>query len=477
MNPSIRKYLLINLLLGVTIIILLTAIVNYYLAQQDIEKHLDMLLSQSAYAIQALVSDDYHKRDLKKLQSAIDVIPHKVKKTLKKYNKKHPNANYPNTFEFQVWSPSDLMILRTNNAPTFALSDKQSGYGFKMINHTPWRTFTLRDPKTKVTVIVAERFNSRHAFGRSISNDYLITILFAYPILGLLIWSIVGRGLGSLKRVTHEVSHRDPSFLEPVDVQSVPLEIKPLVEELNQLFHRLAEAFEREKRFAGDAAHELRTPLAALKTQAQVILKSMKDSHSLVNIIAGVDRCTHIVEQLLILSRLVPESAATIHDVTEFNLDNVITETLAVLVNDALEKQIEIEFVNQCPGLKIEGNATAVAILTRNLVDNAIRYTPEAGTVKVFLFNEGDYVRLRVQDNGPGIPEQLRKRVFERFYRVLGNKSPGSGLGLAIVQQITALHQGSISLSSPKDGSGLVIDVVLPKHPPQKYDLEDTEEF
>lgn len=463
MNPSIRKYLLINLLLGVTIIILLTAIINYYLAQNDIEKQMDMLLGQSAFAIQALFSDDYEKRNINKVQSNVNQIPTNLRQTLERYHSSGSSL-YQNALAFQIWKSDDTLLLRTNNAPIYRLSDQPHGYSFKSVNGVPWRTFSLFDPESKVTIIVAERFNNRHAFGRTLSNDYLLTILFAYPLLGLLIWSIVGRGLGSLKRVTNELSHRDRNYLEPVDVQSVPYEIRPLVDELNQLFMRLHEAFEREKRFAGDAAHELRTPLAALKTQAQVALKQMHSEethHSLVNVIRGVDRCTHMVEQLLTLSRLVPE-ASSINDMAEIHLPNLIAEILADLVPAALDKKIDIELKVDDPNIYVMGNATSINILTRNLVDNSIRYTPESGSIIVRVFMKDGQATLRVQDTGPGIPPELRARVFERFYRVLGTKAPGSGLGLAIVQQIAELHSATVTLSSPETGSGLIVDVMFP---------------
>ncbi len=464
MNPSIRKYLLVNLLLGVTIVILLTAIVNYYLAQHDIERHLDILLSQSAYSIDALISDDISQRNLSKLQSQVKEISRNVRKALKKI-RKETEVPYRNTFEFQIWNAAGKMILHTKKAPAIDLINAPTGFSIKTYDHIPWRIFKLHNQKTGISILVAERFNTRHALGRRITNDYLLTILFAYPLLGLLIWCIVGRGLGSLKRVTNELSHRDPSYLEPVDTQSVPVEIKPLVDELNELFLRLQQAFGREKRFASDAAHELRTPLAALKTQAQVALKSAntQEKHAtLIKVLSGVDRCTHIVEQLLTLSRLVPE-ASTLHDITKLNLPHLITEVLAELAPTAVDKQIDIELIADDQDINIMGNTTAITILARNLIDNAIRYTPEGGQIKVFVFAEGDKATIRVQDNGPGIPAELRARVFERFYRVLGNKSPGSGLGLAIVQQIASFHNATVTLSEPESGTGLVVDITFPK--------------
>ncbi len=463
MNPSIRKYLLVNLLLGVTIIILLTAIVNYYLAQRDIENHLDILLSQSAYAIEALFNQNYDQGELVRIQNSVDQIPFQVQKNLERYDS-HNTIVFRNAFEFEIWTDKGKLLLHSGGTPSFPIKELKRGFSNFKIDHVNWRVFTIHNKVNALLFVVAERFNTRHALGRQITNDYLITILFAYPLLGLLIWGIIGRGLGSLKRVAHEVSHREPNYLEPVDTQFVPTEIKPLVDELNQLFLRLHQALEREKRFASDAAHELRTPLAALRAQAQVALKAADDSArmtSLKNVLKGVDRCTHIVDQLLTLSRLVPE-ATSLTDVTRLNLPNLITEILANLAPIAIKKNIDIELIAPKKRIFIIGNATAIGILTRNLVDNAIRYTPQDGEIKVFVSREDGYAVVRVQDNGPGIPAELRGRVFERFFRVLGNKSPGSGLGLAIVQQIASLHQADIRLDEPENGEGLVIEVKFP---------------
>ncbi len=165
------------------------------------------------------------------------------------------------------------------------------------------------------------------------------------------------------------------------------------------------------------------------------------------NVILGVDRSTHIVQQLLTLSRLVPE-ASSIEDLTEVNLVKVTAETIAQIAPMAIEKNIDIELKAPDQPVNLMGNITALRILIRNLVDNAIRYTPQGGMVRVAVITEPQAIVLRVTDTGPGIPAELRSRVFERFYRVLGSTSSGSGLGLAIVQQIARLHQAEVKLGS-----------------------------
>jgi len=464
-KSSIRKFLLINLLLAITITTTLTAIGNYYLDQKDIQDHLDTLMAISALSYQALLGDDVHQRPLIKIQNALETIPQKVNTYYqKKFLNDEPSENYMDKFNFQVWTNGGKLLLHSATAPKIPLTAETDGFSDKKIANQDWRVFTSYNAKAGIRTVLAERYDTRNELGHRIAQDDLYIMLLTFPLSGLLIWIVIGRGLDSLDKVAEEVANRAPSHLEPVDLQEVPEEIKPVIDELNKLFFRLKEGFEREKRFAADAAHELRTPLAALKAQAQVALNSndiKEKNQALQKLIASVNRSTHIVQQLLTMSRLVPE-AAQMHDKDIVNLNRLTREILAMLATSAVEKQIELEFESNSHTIKIYGNPTALGILIRNLVDNAIRYSNENGRILVNLSKQDDEVMLEVSDNGPGIPAELQARVFERFFRVLGNKSPGSGLGLAIVQQICELHGGRVVLDSPKEGTGLIVRVFFP---------------
>jgi two-component system, OmpR family, sensor histidine kinase QseC len=464
-KSSIRKFLLINLLLAITITTSLTAIGNYYLDQKDIQDHLDTLMAISALSYQALLGDDLHQRPLTKIQDALETIPQKINAYYqKRYLNDESPENYLDKFNFQVWTNGGKLLLHSSTAPKIPLTSEIDGFSDKTLGNQDWRVFTTYNDRAGVRTVLAERYDTRNELGHRIAQDDLYIMLLTFPLSGLLIWIIIGRGLDSLDKVAEEVANRAPTHLEPVDLQEVPEEIKPVIDELNKLFYRLKEGFEREKRFAADAAHELRTPLAALKAQAQVALNSNdieEKNQALQKLIASVNRSTHIVQQLLTMSRLVPE-ATSIQDEDEVNLGKLAREILAMLAPSALEKHIELEFESDDKIPKIYGNPTALGILIRNLVDNAIRYCNNNGRVIVRLLQQNDELVLEINDNGPGIPPELQARVFERFFRVLGNKSPGSGLGLAIVQQICELHGGRITLDSPKEGTGLIVRVFLP---------------
>jgi two-component system sensor histidine kinase QseC len=464
MKLSIRKFLLFNLLLAITATTSITAIGSYYLNQQDIQSNLDKLLMEAALSLQTLAGDDIKLRDLKKIQANLNTIP----KLSNDYLPGNFNAqtNYSQSYQFQIWDENNNLILHSAHSPKVSMVSANNGFTDQYIEGRYWRVFTIRYPDSKLIFTVGEHFSVRSYLVHRIARDDVYILILTYPLSGLLIWFIIGGGLRSVKKVTTEVARRAADHLEPVDLEAVPTEIKPLVDELNKLFLRLKQAFEREQRFAADAAHELRTPLAALRTQAQVALKTTDQQERRVhlgNVIVGVDRCTHVIQQLLTLCRVSPESA-TLEDPTVVELPKIAAEVVAQLAPSAIDKQIDIELIaDQKNNCNLIGNATGLYALIRNLVDNAIRYTPTGGAIKVIIDSEADDVLLKVIDNGPGIPAELRSRVFERFFRVLGTNTQGSGLGLAIVQQIVRLHKGHVVLGVPDNGIGLEIKVILPR--------------
>lgn len=457
MTLSIRTFLLINLLLSVTLITSLAIIGNLFLAHKDIQVQLDSELANTAARIQAFFSDGLNKRDLAIIEQNLKAPPPKLF---------HNKRQHPTAIEFQIFDKNGNLILQSAHAPHMPDANafsKTEGIVTTWLNGNPWRVYTITHPH-KPTVVVAERAHYRQLLEDKLTQDSILIMLITYPFLGLLIWMVVGRGLSSLKRVAIEVKHRVPSYLEPVGLESVPAEIEPLIIELNSLFKRLKEAFNREKRFTADASHELRTPLAALSTQVQVALRAETNetrNQALLKVLSGVNRSTHVVQQLLTLSRMDPE--ANLQDPTQVNIAKQAADVAAQLAPEAIAKNIELELLAPESQATITGNATAINILLRNLVDNAIRYSDENGFVKIDIIEKADTVILSVMDNGPGIPKELRERVFERFFRITGTQTTGSGLGLGIVQQIAKLHQSQVHLLTPESGHGLEIQVVFPR--------------
>lgn len=447
MIRSIRQFLLVSLFISITIASSITAIGNYILDRQVIQPYLDEKLEKFYIIVEAL---NQSTKNYKNIESEVESHLRELEPTASQH------------LLFQVWSEQGKLLLHSNNSFFKSLFNAPTGFSDIQINGDDWRVYANYDTKYGVKIVVAELYDIRNKLADAIARNNAYILLVTYPIFGILIWIIVGLALRSITRVTSEISNRASTYLEPVEETNTPIEIKPLVSELNELFTRLKHAFERNKRFASDAAHELRTPLAALKTQAQVALKADNDadrSHSLHKVIQGVDRSSHVVAQLLTLSRLGQEEA--LDDMHPVDLHKLATEIIAYLVPIALEKHIEIELMPPPPHVMVLGSDTALGILIRNVVDNAIRYTPPYGQVKVQLINKENHVILRVTDTGPGIPIELRERVFERFFRILGTTASGSGLGLAIVNQIAELHHATISLDTPPNKVGLQFDIIF----------------
>ncbi|MDQ2994966.1 MAG: ATP-binding protein [Pseudomonadota bacterium] len=462
MTPSIRTFLLINLLLSITLITSLAIIGNLFLEHKDLQRHLNAQLTFAALTIQSFVGETENEKDIAKIQSKIDRLPEIAKEYYRKTHRKMFGRTYE-LIQFQIWNKDGRLLLRSHSAPEVPLSKNISGFSTNWVEGQLWHVFTNIDVETGLRIDVGERSDFREELEGRVTQDSIFIMLITYPFLGILIWIIVGRGLDSIRQVANEVRRRTPNALEPVNIEAVPSEIKPLIDELNKLFIRLGDAFEREKRFAADAAHELRTPLAALKTQAQVAI-NIKDPEelrtALDKILSGVDRSSHVVGQLLTMSRMVPQ--ATLQQFDDVDIVTEARTVIAELVPIAIEKEIDIELSAPEAPVTLHGNLAAISILIRNLVDNAIRYCPNQSEINISIHATANHVILRVADNGPGIPVELRERVFERFFRVLGTKAHGSGLGLGIVAQIVELHKAEIKLDEPEQGSGLVVTVIFP---------------
>lgn len=462
MRPSIRTFLLINLLLSVTLITSLAIIGNLFLAHKDIQAQLDSQLIQTAYRIEAFFSSNNNPTRLASIQKKLDENVVQVMDEHQKAN--NPNAKrLKNATVFQIWSNEGKLILHSSLAPKIPFSNGKPGSSTLWLNGKDWHVFTLYNPKLQLTVMVAERSNYRQHLENQLTQDSIIIMLVTYPFLGLLIWMIIGRGLDALKKVAIEVKHRKSTNLSEVNIDAVPSEIEPLVSELNNLFNRLNEAFIRNKRFTADAAHELKTPLAALSAQTQVALRAETPEarkQALLKVLSGVNRSAHVVQQLLTLSRMGHDNN-TQQEMSAVVLSKQAGEIAALLAPEAIRKNIELELLEPDSTAKIYANQTSINILLRNLIDNAIRYTNENGFVKIGIKEAHDKVILTVTDNGPGIPESLRTRVFERFFRMMGNKTTGSGLGLGIVQQIAKVHQAKVELLSPDSGTGLQVKITF----------------
>jgi len=439
---SLRLRLVMLLSIGLGVAWLVAAWFTHLESREEINRIFDAQLAESAQVLLGTTRHEIHER-----------IEHGEAEI-------QASHEYEQKQAFQIWDEHDL-LLRSSTAPTTPMTNK-NGYSQAVINGQAWRVLTRWDNNHEFMIQIAEPMAGREWLARHVTLKMLMPSLAAVPVLALLIWFGIGAGLRPLTHLKHEVTQRAANQLEPLVMTDVPEEVAPLVKSLNDLFARLEEAFESERRFTADAAHELRTPLAALKIQAQVALRSTNAAErgaALENVLHGVDRATRLVEQLLTLARVDPETATL--DYQQVDLHSLAAAIMADIEHLAHAKQIELR-LDSDSACYVLGESTQLGLLLRNLLDNAIRYTPAGGHVSVTV-RDDDGVKLQVRDTGVGIPEAEREQVLKRFYRITGSGEEGSGLGLSIVRRIAELHGANLELRDNEAGSGLLVSVIWPK--------------
>ncbi len=347
--------------------------------------------------------------------------------------------------------------------PNLFISNAVLGYTDITMAGERWRVYSLWT--TNAVIQVAQPWGVREARARAAAVRVLAGLLLLLLLMAAALIAIVSRGLAPLRRAASEVQRRDVHSLAPISAPELPSEAAPLIEELNRLLARLAAAFDKQRAFVADAAHELRSPLTAVSLQLQLLERGRDErarAAARAKLGAAVERATHLVAQLLTLARSEPEGALI--ELAPVSLEACVREAVTDVHALAHARQIELE-LEAATDVRVRGNAEQLRVLARNLIDNAVRYTPPAGTVRVRVGSEqgpeGARAVLAVEDSGPGIPAAERERAFDRFYRRPGATEGGSGLGLAIVKAIADRHGARICLGE-SDAHGLKATVMLP---------------
>lgn len=354
------------------------------------------------------------------------------------------------------------MVLRSANAPIEPLVDRghsrATGFETVRIHSLEWRVFAAHDPAAKLQVYVGEEGKSRNAILWAVLRSTLWPLVAALPLLVLAVWWAMRSGLSPMRRLGRSLVERRPDALDLVQVDDAPSEMVPMIDALNALFQRIEGLLESERRFTADAAHELRTPIAAIRAHAQVAMNEEDDGlrfHALQSTLDGCDRATRLVEQLLTLSRLeadaMPEEAAV-------DLCATARRVLADIAPRAIAKHQCLELDDSAPCI-VSGDETLLAVLIRNLVDNAVRYSPPSARIQVRVMCDSSGTRFSVEDSGPGLGEEDMARLGERFFRALGSLESGSGLGLSIAHRIAAAHQMTIDIGRSQLLGGLAVHV------------------
>jgi two-component system sensor histidine kinase QseC len=438
---SLRRRLFALLLGGVTAAWLVTVVFSYVDAHHEVDELFDAQLAQAAQTLLALAS---HKPD--EHIEEIGEVAHKYQRRLR----------------FQVWNEHGQLLVHSNNAPEMALT---AANGFSETTDTEgrWRHFSQWNKARSLQVQVSENHRIRDELIGHITWRLVFPALIGLPLLGLWVWLATQHGLASLGGIAAQIASRQPQQLMPVTPAAAPEEIRPMLDALNALFQRVEDALDAERHFTANAAHELRTPLAALQAQVQVALRARDDDereHSLTQLQSGLSRATRLIDQMLQLARLDPES--TLPKPLAVDLARIAESVCAELGNDIFDKQLDFE-LTATPNCTIIGQPEWLRILIRNLVENAIRYTPTGGRLQVSIEQQGGLGQLLVSDSGPGIPADQRAAVLRRFHRLNQSEQKGSGLGLSIVARIAELHGARLELGENEDRPGLRVTVVFPE--------------
>ena len=356
-------------------------------------------------------------------------------------------------------------VLRSANAPQRPMVEPgrefRAGFRTVRLDGTDWRIFATRGAERDVQVFVGEQLASRRSILGAVLRGTLWPLAAALPLLAGLAWWAIRRGLLPLRRLGEGLARRKADSLQPLTLERSPAELDPVVGALNGLFERIAALLEAERRFTADAAHELRTPIAAIRAQAQVALAEGDEParrHALRATLKGCDRATRLVEQLLALSRLEAQAPAPAQPVDVAALSRRV---VAALAPHALAKAQRLE-LDATDGCAVAAEESLLEMLLRNLVDNAVRYSPPQARVQVSVRRQGERVLLQVEDGGPGLAPEMLARLGQRFWRPPGQAESGSGLGWSIVRRIAAVLGLQLSVQRSAALGGLAVEISAP---------------
>lgn len=440
---SIRRFLIITLLSVVTLLNFLAAVRGYQSSMHEAEA----LFNQRMFQQVELLS--YILQGTAARGTKIMPLPSAGISTA-------PDVD----LEFQWLDAQGKLLTRSERMPDHAFSTLQEGFAFHNFSGYRWHVLVARSKDQANWIILAERDDQRFKMAESVILPAVFPMVVAIPVLGLLIWVLLGVGLRPVAQLAADLERRGGSDLHPAPLADMPVELKQLAHATNALLRRLSAAFAREKRFSADAAHELRTPIAALRIQVENLGEALPDSAESINKLKqGIERMQHIVEQILLLNRIAPDQfVARLRPVL---LGACVRAEIALQSEALSAKALDIELLESTAWINAE--PFALAALLRNLLDNAIKYTPQGGQIRVQTLIEGTHAVLLIADSGIGIPAELRGRALDRFYRVGGDRHRGEisgcGLGLSIVQQVADLHDAPLELRDSPFASGLEVRV------------------
>ncbi|WP_417520402.1 ATP-binding protein [Marinobacter sp.] len=460
---SLTRTLTLLVTSTVLLIALTAAAWSYIESNHELEELFDAELAQSSRIVQGLV------RHLADTQS-MEQLPQTLRETLTLPLAQDvgPEADgdeilpdgaghkYEKKLAFEVWTPDRTPLLDTLKADD--AKGLAPGYSWAESQGYRWRVFTLRDPATGFWIRTAQREEIRKELSQELALGNVLPLLLALPLLLLAAGAAIQIGFRPLRRLEHPIRNMAPERIHPLDDRQAPKEVAGLVQAVNSLLKRLDQALERERRFSADAAHELRTPLAALRLNLEKACGD--DRQQFRPLIQSVDRMTHLVEQMLLLSRVDSGAGFSKQD---HDLSAMLEQSIADVTPLALKNNIEPVLYDDIGQAPVCCNDALISTLMRTLLANAIQYSPEHTLVEIRLTPSGNGYHITVCDQGPGIAAEARERALSRFVRLDQRLGGGAGLGLAIARRIAELHRGQLTLNARPDGqAGLCVSLWLP---------------
>jgi two-component system sensor histidine kinase QseC len=354
-------------------------------------------------------------------------------------------------------------VQRSENAGATPITDFEEGYRDGNFGGYRWRLLSRFDERQDRWILVGERIDIRTNLADKLVLSAVMPVVVTLPVIALIVWFVVGNGLSLLKKLERELRSKRADDLSPLTTSDPPVELVPVVDAINDLLKRLNNSVLRERRFSADAAHELRTPLSAIKVHVHNLRDEYPENVEALNVLdRDIGRLSHLIDQILLLYRTTPESyQANMQDIDLYALAQTVIGELYAEIDD---KQQTISLGGTAE--TVTGDKDSLVILLSNLILNASKYSPGGASIMVRVDRTELGICLSVEDTGPGIPLAEIGRVFDRFYRVGGDRHSssveGCGLGLSIVKHIADLHHANLVLENRAEGPGLAVNVILP---------------
>ncbi len=370
-------------------------------------------------------------------------------------------ASYERQLSCQIWSLDGRLVARSSGAPNESLGHEADGFSDQQVGGEAWRVYAISDQIKNTRVLVGDRLGLRERLVSDLIKGLLWPAMLIVPLLGFLIWTVLGRGLRPLQLMAADLRNRSTDDMSPVDANRAPPELAPLANSLNSLFLKVETARKHEREITAFAAHELRTPLAGLKTQAQVAIATHDPdtrASALRQIVISVDRTSRLVRQLLAIARL--DARDNVEQNDEINLGQLVEEIVSA---ETTAEPVKVILEQALYGIKLVTNRELLTVTLRNLHENAIQHVKPGGSVSWSGSCDDSCVNLVVDDDGPGIPESELTLVTKRFFRGRHKSPYGSGLGLSIVQLALEKLGTSLVLKNKSGGNGLIATLSLPQ--------------